>query len=132
MRSGLVLAMLCAASAFADPGLYRTTLSQGESFSRTLTWTDSGGNLVNLTGYTAKMDLRSSPVGSTTALLTLTDTSGLTLGGAAGTIVWEMTDVQTLLLPTGTVAYDLRLTSGGGEVTYLIYGTIAVRARVTH
>lgn len=127
-----LLALLCAGLAQAeDPGAYSTNCSRGESFSRTLTYRDSTGALVNLTGYTAKLQIRQRANDADPALLTLTEASGLTLGGPAGTIVWAMTPVQTLALPVGALVYDLRLTSGTGVVTFLLAGNLRVQERVT-
>ena len=124
-----LIGLLAAPLVVAEPGLYSPNVSRGETWSRTITWKDSGGSLVNLTGYAAKLVIKSTPSG--TALLTLTESSGLTLGGAAGTIAWEMTAAQTAALPTGSLRYDLLLTSSTGAKTYLVYGFIAVQQRIT-
>lgn len=115
--------------ATAAPGLYSTTVYKEETFTRVLTWTDSVGALVDLTGYHATMRVYYSPAGSSSLLLTLTETSGLTLGGAAGTITWVMTDSQTKLFPVGPCRYELRVTDSTGVVTYLLYGNLTVRDR---
>lgn len=135
MRRRAILALvliLCAILVRADdPGAYSTNCSRGESFARTVTYRDSTGALVNLTGYTAKLQIRQRTNDADPALLTLTEASGLTLGGAAGTIVWAMTPTQTTALPIGALVYDLRLTSGTGVVTFLLAGNLRVQERVT-
>ncbi len=133
-RQLLTLALLCLlapALLWAEPGQYNTTCSKGSTFVRVLTWRDSGGSLVNLTGYTARLTIRSGYHSTSTQLLDLTQASGLTLGGVAGTITWALTSTQTGTLPVGVVYYDLKLTSGAGDVTYLLYGSITVAERVT-
>ncbi len=119
------------------PQLYNFNCRQGETFTRVITWCvgtvaqcNAGtGTLVNLTGFTAKLQLRDTMTGI--VLDEFTDTTGLTLGGTLGTITWTMTASETALYPVGTLAYDLRLTSSGGTVTYLLYGHVSVHARVT-
>lgn len=124
-----LLVLVLATSLLAAPGLYSTTLYREETFTRVLTWRDSTSALVNLTGYHANLRIYYSPAGSDTLILTLTDTSGLTLGGVLGTVTWIMTDAQTKLFPVGPCRYELRMTDSGGGVTYLLYGNLTVRDR---
>ncbi len=131
MRRALIAAalLLLAATAWAEPGRYSPNCRVGETFVRVITWKDSTGALVNLTGYVAKLELRNPGTGA--VVDTFTDTTGLALGGALGTITWTMTAAETVLFPVGALNYDLRLTSGGGTVTYLLAGQVQVQARIT-
>lgn len=102
-------------------------LEQGATYtSPTYTVKKGDGSLENLTGWTALMKIRTSPYGSGsnpgTVLLTLTDGSGITLGGAAGTVIIGITHAQTLALLFGTFWYDLMLTDGSGNVLKLLSG----------
>ena len=121
--------LVAALSVFAEPGLYSPSVRQGETFVRVITWKDANGDLVNLAGYTAKLQLRDPTAG--TIVDEFTESTGLALGGAAGTITWTITATETAALPAGTLAYDLRLTSGASVVTYLLYGQVKVHARIT-
>lgn len=121
----LVAVLLCVGFVSAEPGLYSPNAYRGETFSRVITWRDSAGALVNLTGYSAKIQIRDTV--SNSVLDEFAVGTGLTLGGALGTITWEMTAAETLALPTGNLAYDLRMTSGTSVVTYLLYGYVNVR-----
>ena len=102
---------------------------QGETFTRTITWkTDDVP--VDLTGYTAAMQVRSS-YSSTTAVVSLTTSNGgLTLGGAAGTIEVFISAVATSAIPAGNYVYDLELTTGT-TVTRLLEGQFYVSPEVT-
>ena len=62
----------------------------------------AGGSLVNLTGYTATLEILTSELGGTT-LARLTSGSGLTLGGSAGTIVATMSAAATGALNTAAL-----------------------------
>ena len=111
--------------------IYHLNIEQGATFTRTITWKDSTGAPVNLTGYTARMQIRER-VESSTALVSLTSSSGITLGGVAGTIVITITSTQTDSLPNMKKGvYDLELVSSGGVVTRLLQGEVVVSPQVT-
>jgi len=111
-----------------NPGLYDLVCPQGASFDKTFTWT-IGGTAVNLTGYTAAMQVR---VGFDTAttLVSLTNGSGITLGGTAGTIGVAISAAVTAGVAAGSYAYDLELYSGS-TVTRLLQGAFTVTPGVT-
>jgi hypothetical protein len=104
---------------------------QGETFTRTVTWSIDG-SAVNLANYTAAMQVKSSYT-SNTAILTLTSTpaAGITLGGAAGTITLTISAADTADLAVGTYVYDLELTSDDDTVTRLLEGQFVVTPEVT-
>ena len=105
------------------------TAGQGETFDRTVTW-EISDVAVNLTGYTARMQIRKT-VKSTSAVVSLTSSSGLTLGGAAGTIQIVISATATAALTAGRYVYDLELVSSGGIVTRVIEGTFELTPEVT-
>lgn len=111
-------------------GIYNTTIDQGSLWSVVLVYTDSNNTPVNLTGYTAAMQLRQN-YNSTTADLTLTTANGgISIVGATGTITITATAVQTGLLDPGFYVYDLELTSGS-NISRLIQGQLTVAEQVT-
>ena len=84
------------------------------------------GTAWNLTGYTAKLQVRENSY-STSALVTLTQADGITLGGSAGTITIVFSPTVTNALSVGVYKYDLKITSGGGdEISYLMAGDFIV------
>lgn len=95
----------------------------------------TGGYLVyrppkNITGYTARMQFRATTKAAD-VLLELTDTSGITLGGAEGTIDMVMTDVQTTNFPKNSGVWNIELIAPGpGDVTRFDEGTIELTADV--
>lgn len=112
-------------------GSYDFTIEQGATFTATVTWRDANDALVNLTGYTARMQIRSA-VTSPTVTLELTDSNGrITLGGAAGTVALTIAAADTEAIGAGTYVYDLELVSAAGVVTRLLEGGITVKAEVT-
>ena len=110
---------------------YDLEIKQGATLSLTATWKDSSGTAVNLTGYTARLQVRATYDSSST-ILSLTSASGITLGGAAGTIsITASATVTAALTAPWSGVYDLELVSGGGEVTRLLEGAVTVSPEVS-
>lgn len=111
---------------------YKITIYQGETFSKVITWkTGDPENPVNLTGYTARMQIRKK-YGSDIVLLSLTtENGGITLGGSAGTIILNISATDTSNINWTTGVYDLELVSAGGTVKRLLQGTIKISPEVT-
>lgn len=113
------------------PGKYTLYLYQGATFTRTITWKDEGGALVDLTGFAARLHMRET-IDSAAAFLTLTtENGGITLGGVAGsiTLLASATDTSAITVTQGV--YDLELVAGNGTVTRLLEGLVAVVREVT-
>lgn len=111
------------------PGKYNFTCPQGATFSRTLTY-KINDTPVNLSGYTARMQVREFHY-SDDYILNLTSSSGITLGGAAGTIALLISASDTASLVPGNYVYDIEIISVGGTVTRLIEGKFIVSPEVT-
>lgn len=116
------------------PGLLNLNMWQGASWDYTLTW-QTGGVPVNLTGYTARMQVRET-YESEAPVLSLVAGTGITLGGTAGTIILEASSDVTAGIsaqPPGPqqYVYDLELESGAGVVTRLVEGRLLVYPEVT-
>jgi hypothetical protein len=111
-------------------GIYNATIDQGATWSVTVTYKDSTGAPINLTGYTAALQVRQQ-YSSVDADLTLTSPSnGIVITPLTGVVVVTMTATQTAALAEGYYVYDLELTSG----TYkdrLIQGQLTVAPEVT-
>lgn len=110
-------------------GVYNLTIEQGATFKRTFFWRDENGNLINLSGYSARMKIKQDPT-QTTSIISLTDGAGITLGGAAGTIEVLIPDADTTGLVAGFYYYDLEVDSGA-EVTRLLQGKVTVSPEIT-
>lgn len=113
-----------------SPGILNLTLPQGGTWEVSLTYKASNGTPVNLSGYTARMQVRSS-YSSPTAVLSLTDTAGITLGGADGTVQIAVSATTSATIEAAQYVYDLEVVSGGGTVTRLVQGTFTVTPEVT-
>lgn len=107
-------------------GTYNFTFEQGATFSRQLTVQDNG-SAMDLTNYSARMQLRSS-VESTTVALTVTCTITNATGGI---LTVSNTATQTMGVDAGIYVYDLEIESSAGVVTRLMQGTATITANVT-
>jgi hypothetical protein len=112
-------------------GIYNIIADQGATFTRQLTWNDSSGSAVDLTGYTARMQVRTSIDAAGAATLSLTTENGrIVLGGTAGTITLTAEATATQAVTAGAYVYDLELVSGS-TVTRLVQGSFTLRGEVT-
>ena len=109
------------------PGTYNITAYQGATYDANITWA-IGGTAVNLTGYSAAMQVRENP--DSTAIISLTSDSGITLGGTAGTIGINVSATTMGSATPRFYVYDLELDSGG-SVTRLLQGNFQIVAEVT-
>lgn len=96
----------------------------------------SGGELlyhppVDLTGYTARMQIRATLEDATVLVSLTTENGGITLGATAGTIALLITAAATTLLTFSNAVYDLEIISAGGIVTRLLSGNIILSKEVT-
>lgn len=112
-----------------NPGVYDLLCPQGVTFDKTFTWS-IGGTAVDLSGYTAALQVRES-WDATSALISLsTGGSGVVLGGTAGTITATISAAVTNGLEPGSYAWDLELYQGS-NVTRLLQGAFNVTGGVT-
>lgn len=115
-----------------DPGRYHLNVYQGATFDKTFTWKDSDGNLVNLTGYTARAMVREDIDDVEPVMEFNTGGGGITLGGALGTIRLQVSATDTASLTWDEGLWDLELVSAGGVVTRLLEGPATLHREVTH
>lgn len=108
---------------------YPIFIKQGATFQITVTW-KIGGTLVDITNYTARLQARTSII-ATSTFISLTDGSGLVLGGVAGTIIINLTAAQTAAITETIGVYDLELQSPAGVVTRLLQGSVTINQEVT-
>lgn len=111
-------------------GIYNIVAEQGATLTRTITWNNTAGQPINLTNYTARMQVRND-YDSSTALLTLTtENGGITLGGVLGTVIVTVSASSMALVASGSYVYDLELVLSD-VVTRLVQGSFTVNAEVT-
>ncbi len=109
------------------------TIEQGSTFSKIIIYRDANSDPVDLTGYTAKMQIRKTK-DSSTILLTLNTSNGyLVLGGVAGTITINVPASISDALDFVWGRYDLELYPGGDttQAVRLLEGKINLSKQVT-
>jgi hypothetical protein len=115
----------------AQAGKLNIVIEQGATFNPVFTYTDENDALIDLTGYTARMQLRDK-VASTTILDELTtENGGITLGATLGTIALLFTATQTAAMSYTKAVYDLELINTTSVVTRLLQGSVEVSKETT-
>lgn len=116
-----------------SPAKLKFTIYQGATFRKRLTWKGPlpAQTPIDLTGCTARMQVRPE-VESPTVLLELTTANGgITLGGVAGTIELFVSDDASTLFTWTAGVWDLEIEFPGGDVRRLAQGSISVSPEVT-
>lgn len=105
------------------------TVIQGATLTRQITWLSPSGNPVNLTGYTADMQFRSTVQDTGAPIIEVsTGNGGIVINPSAGTVTFTISSTTTSALSDGqTMVYNLFLTSGTGVVVPLMAGPAYVQ-----
>jgi len=114
----------------ACAGLYNIVADQGATFTRNIMWKDANGNPVNVTDYTARMQVRQKYTSSST-VLSLVSPTNITLGGGSGTVVVTASATTMAGIAGGDYVYDLEMVASNNVVTRLLQGSFSVRPEVT-
>lgn len=110
-------------------GKYNIKVEQGATFILDFT-IKTGTTPWNLTGYSARMQVRTS-VNASTTLLSITNSDYITLGGSLGTVAISVPASVTDDLIAGRHVYDFELVSSGGQVWRVLEGKFTVSPEVT-
>ena len=122
-------------------GVYNITIEQGSTFSRLISIeqpdlvTDPTGNTFepfDLTGYTARMQIRRTVESSTPMLSLTTENNGIIInpGTENNEIELLISDEDTATLTTSGV-YDLEIIDDSGNVSKVVRGTVTLIPEVT-
>ena len=110
---------------------YDLTIPAGATYSQVINWkTGSTPTFVNTTGFTARMQLRTSYSAASASLELTTANSRISMTNA-GVITLTLTATETAALAAGRYVYDLEMVSSGGLVTRLLEGVVTVSPEVT-
>jgi len=111
-------------------GQYNIIIDQGAHFERIFTITDPDGELLDLTGWTARMQIRPE-IDSETVMVELTTENGrIVLGDEEGTVTLTLTaDITEDFDDEGV--YDLELVDTYDRVYRLLKGKVKVELEVT-
>lgn len=111
------------------PGKYNFVCPQGTTFSNQLVWSIDD-TPVDLTTYTARMQVREKYTSTQKILDLTTENGGITLGGSSGTIDINIDSSTTASIVAKNYVYDLELVSSS-TVTRILEGKFIVTPEVT-
>lgn len=117
-----------------DKAPYTLTLQRGEPLKRRWTFEESEGNAytpLDLTGYHALLQVRSSADETSGLLLEASDADGtIIMGGDEGWIEFDVPASDILQISAGTYAHDFVLVEPGGDPRYVLSGPVRVEKRI--
>ena len=116
---------------FINCSKYRAACEQGSTFLKTLVLKNKDRSLMDLTGYSASMQVRPT-VESSTVIFGLSSSSGggLEIDDENSTITINITDELTSAAPAGKHVYDLEIEKDS-IVTRLLEGEFQITPEVT-
>jgi hypothetical protein len=110
---------------------YNIAIDQGADWYLTVTYQNPAGTPVNLTGYTAALQIRQNFSDANAELTLTTANGGIVITASTGTLAIHATAALTLAIGAGAYVYDIKITSSAGIVTRLTQGSFQVNAAVT-
>lgn len=102
---------------------------QGDTFYISVTYQNPDGTNINLTEYSARMDVRDRPSGKILCA-SATSSSGIVIDPDEGNLSITFTPQQTRKFTTPSAAYQLKLISPAGVNTTILSGYFSVTPAV--
>lgn len=102
-------------------------VDQGADYSAGIDVTDSDGDALDLTGYSAAGQIRKTYSSSTAVNFTASVASPAT----SGVVNIGLTNAQTNAMKAGRYVYDVEITSSGGTKTRVLEGQLEITPGVT-
>lgn len=99
--------------------IYSFTIEQGVTFNRVITWKDEAGNPIDMTGMSARMEIRTRD-----GLLLATPI--VTVDPTDGRITASLTDEETKALSFSTSVYDIEISKDGQVIKRLLKGIVTL------
>ena len=106
------------------------TIEQGSTFSLSINWTDSAGDTIDLTTYSARMKGRAD--NESDVLFSWTDATEITLAATNPNVLITVDATTTAAYSAPLLGvYDLELVSGSGVVSKILKGRLRIDREVT-
>ena len=112
----------------------KLVIDRGATFRQHFTWKQKVGATVapiDLTGYRARMQIRSEYESPIVLASLTTENGGITLGGIAGTIDLFISNADTTTFAWDSGVYDIEFLAPNTDVIRQIYGAVVVTPEVT-
>jgi hypothetical protein len=106
-------------------------VEKGATYRHTLIWKSSTGSPIDLTGCTAKMQVREEATAASVLLELSTTNHRIEITPLTGQLDFFVDDAVTDLLATEGGVYDLEIYHPNGDVTRLCQGTLPFSEEVT-
>jgi hypothetical protein len=89
-------------------------MKQGKTWRISFRWANPDGTPIDITGWTAKLQVRRSPDLTSASALTLTSNpaAGLTVDGPNGTVTGRASPTQTAAIAAGRYVFECEITDG--------------------
>jgi hypothetical protein len=119
--------------------VYNTTIERGSTFQLTVTYKDASGTVVNLTGWTFRMQVRESQSAATTILTSEGGSPTIAIdetNKATGVLIFSVTPTNTTAISPSTLTtayYDIEIQkTSTGEVRRILQGKLNISPEITH
>jgi PIN domain nuclease of toxin-antitoxin system len=115
----------------SDTPKVNLVINQGATFRHRFAWRDKNGRPIDVTGFTARMQIRADAAASAALVTLTTENGGIALGGKAGTVALYLNDTNTSAITWNKGVYDIQLVSPSGDVFRMVGGIVTVSAATT-
>lgn len=114
-------------------GVYNTTIEKGATFNLSVTYKDSAGTAVDLTGWTVRMHVRETPADSSPILTSEGGSPTIVLTkNSSGVITVTISAATTSALTATTAYYDIEAEqTSTGIVRRILKGRVVISPEVT-
>lgn len=104
------------------------TIYQGKTINFSLVW--GGNSPIDVTGFSARMQIRPSLIASTEAEFTV-DNSRVSVGTINGLFTFSMSATDSAALSAGNYFYDIEIIDDSGNVFLALSGSCEIIGEVT-
>ena len=111
--------------------IYNFCIPQGRDFDKSFIKKDGNGVPVDLTGYTARMQIRSSPLSPNVILELTTENGRIVVDGLLGKVTLILDNVTTAGLTFKKAVYDIELIDPAGKIPPFIQGNVTLDFETT-
>jgi len=109
---------------------YKLKIDQGATLRKPFTW-KAAGQPVDLTGYSARMQIRETLESDTVIHELTTENGGILIGDEPGQFTLYISAMDTADFTFESAVYDLELIAPDGDVTRILAGDVTLSREVT-
>lgn len=106
-------------------------IEKGATFIKKIYYKDKNKNVIDLTGYTARMQIRERSSSANYIVELTTANGGIIITTSTGEIKLFISDTDTSAITANKGVYDLELIDGSGTVIKLLRGTVSFIEEIT-